>query len=1143
MAKTYVRLNTRIDQWKDQHNDLVNLLGDMALITTGDTVGGDSDLVSAINELDSDIGARPHTSLTTASKTLTAAINEHDAELGTITSGAMGTTASTVSTAIAELDSRLDSINDTLISSPKLYISGVGVNNQIKGNLEVNGNVQVDGTLTVDGVVNFKAGSNGSVTLGDANTDNVVFNADVNSSVIPNTDNSFDLGSSTQEWRHLFVDGTGNIDYLNADSADIAGNLDVGGNLTVGGSVDIGNATSDTVSITARVDTDFVPSTNNSRDLGSASLQFKDLYIDGTGNIDTVSADTVTVTGNVTANGSLTVGGNIDLGNASTDTISIAASLDTSLVPLTDNAVDLGSTTKEFRHLYVDGTGNIDYLNADSADIAGNLDVGGNVAITGTITSGGKAFSISADTGTQDNVTLGDNINFAGGEGIDTVVSNNTITIAGENASTTNKGIASFSSSDFSVSSGVVSVKSAGITNTQLVNSTFTVSDGSNTSPIALGGTLTFADVTNETTVTENAGTITIGLPNNVVIANNLEIGNSFTVGGDFNIVGETSLQSNLITLLDGNTSAGIGAAANYISGIRIDRGSLPNILFVYDELTDQFRWIDSDNNTGLHNTFYTNANVSGTTNEIELTKTNSGLTIGLPNSITVGALTVDNTVLDNNTLTRSGGDFTIDASGDIVLDADGADVLLKDNGVQYGALTNTSGNLIIKSGTTTALTMSGANVTVAGNLIVSGTTTTVNSEQVTINDNIIVLNNNATGSPAFLPNAGLEIERGDGTNAILQWDETGDYWIATNQDNGTSGRVITNADTSTVTNTMLANSSITINGATVSLGGTRTLVTDNIAEDGSPVNLWFTNARARAAISVTDAGGDGALSYNSGTGVITYTGPSAAQVRAHFSAGGDLSYNSTTGQFSVTTFKTADARASISVTDAGGDGSLSYNSTTGVITYTGPSASEVRAHFSAGEGIDIASGVISGEDATSTNKGIASFNATDFTVTTGNVTLNSERVQDIVGAMVSGNTETNILVTYQDGDGTLDFAVPTATTTSLGVASFNTNDFTVTAGAVSISSIGTSQIDNDAITQPKIAAGAVGTTELADDGVTQAKIAAGAVGTTELATNAVTQAKIADDAVGSAELNNVQTLIIYNSAGTALKTLYGAGS
>lgn len=84
--------------------------------------------------------------------------------------------------------------------------------------------------------------------------------------------------------------------------------------------------------------------------------------------------------------------------------------------------------------------------------------------------------------------------------------------------------------------------------------------------------------------------------------------------------------------------------------------------------------------------------------------------------------------------------------------------------------------------------------------------------------------------------------------------------------------------------------------------------------------NLYFTTARARQSVSVTDNGGDGSLSYDSGTGVISYTGPSAEEARLH-----------------------------ISVNDVGGDGSLSYDNTSGVITYTGPSAAEVRAHFSAG--------------------------------------------------------------------------------------------------------------------------------------------------------------------------------------------------
>ena len=143
--------------------------------------------------------------------------------------------------------------------------------------------------------------------------------------------------------------------------------------------------------------------------------------------------------------------------------------------------------------------------------------------------------------------------------------------------------------------------------------------------------------------------------------------------------------------------------------------------------------------------------------------------------------------------------------------------------------------------------------------------------------------------------------------------------------------------------------------------------------------NLYYTDARSRASQSVTDAGGDGSLSYNSSTGVFTYTGPSAAEVRAHltankglsvsngefnidsanvkgmFSAGGDLSYSN--GQFSFTQRTDAQVRGLVSATDAGGDGSFSYNSSTGAFTYTGPSASEVRAHLTANKGLSVSSG------------------------------------------------------------------------------------------------------------------------------------------------------------------------------------------
>ena len=81
--------------------------------------------------------------------------------------------------------------------------------------------------------------------------------------------------------------------------------------------------------------------------------------------------------------------------------------------------------------------------------------------------------------------------------------------------------------------------------------------------------------------------------------------------------------------------------------------------------------------------------------------------------------------------------------------------------------------------------------------------------------------------------------------------------------------------------------------------------------------NLYFTNARARSAISVTDSGGDGSLAYNSSSGVITYTGPSATEVRTHFSVatGSGLSYDSSTGEFGTSSIPNSQlANSSVTV-------------------------------------------------------------------------------------------------------------------------------------------------------------------------------------------------------------------------------------
>ena len=91
-----------------------------------------------------------------------------------------------------------------------------------------------------------------------------------------------------------------------------------------------------------------------------------------------------------------------------------------------------------------------------------------------------------------------------------------------------------------------------------------------------------------------------------------------------------------------------------------------------------------------------------------------------------------------------------------------------------------------------------------------------------------------------------------------------------------------------------------------------------------------------------------------------------------------------------ITQYTDALSRAAVSVTDSGGDGSLAYNNSTGVITYTGPSASEVRAHLSAGTGVSYSGGAFSIGQAVATTSDVtfADIAATDVTIA-GNLTVN----------------------------------------------------------------------------------------------------------------------------------------------------------
>ena len=120
------------------------------------------------------------------------------------------------------------------------------------------------------------------------------------------------------------------------------------GTLTANGDTNLGNAITDTITATARFDSDLLPSTNNARDLGSSALNWKDVHS------TTVQTGSITTTGSVTIGGDLTVGGTLNLGDDTTDSININAELDSHLVPNVDSKYNIGSTSKKYLNVFVD---------------------------------------------------------------------------------------------------------------------------------------------------------------------------------------------------------------------------------------------------------------------------------------------------------------------------------------------------------------------------------------------------------------------------------------------------------------------------------------------------------------------------------------------------------------------------------------------------------------------------------------------------------------------------------------------------------------------------------------------------------------------------------------------------------------------
>ena len=476
-------------------------------------------------------------------------------------------------------------------------------------------------------------------------------------------------------------------------------------------------------------------------------------------------------------------------GNAST--ASSAAAWTTGRTITIDGDVD-GSATG------VDGSGDVTITTTmDSTGVSAgsygsstaipNITVDAKGRITAASTSSITTSFTLTDGSNSETIAGGNTLTVTAGEGIDAVVgSTDTLTISGEDASSSNKGIASFGG-DFSVSSGAVS----------LANNSITIGSDA----VALGATRT--DIN---------GLTSLDVDNLTLDANAI-----------------TSTDSNGNIELSPNGTGTVVVPASYESRAGFSSQSLVNKAYV-DSVT-----------SGL--SVKTPVKVATTGNLTATYNNGAGTLTGTTNfALSVDGVTVsvnDRILVKDQSTAAQNGFYKVTATGSgsaaFVLtrtpDADAASELVAGAFafVEEGTANADNGYVLSTDGAvtlgTTAINFeqfSGAGQISAGD----GLSKTGNALSLNVDDSSIEINADTARVKAL----GV-------TNAMLA---------------------------GSIANAKLSNSSVTINSNSLALGASLTLDTDDIGEGST--NQYYTNARSRAALSVTGSTG---LTYNDSTGVL----------------------------------------------------------------------------------------------------------------------------------------------------------------------------------------------------------------------------------------------------------------------------------